>query len=624
MFMRLRLASLSLLLVSALSASAESSPHWLQISTDHFIVSTDASDHDARHIAAQFERMRGLFNTILPQGGVEDSAPIVVLAFKNKKEFDAVEPSAYLAKNSLQLSGLFLRTPGRNYILLRLDAEGEHPFATVYHEYTHYVTRRAEWMPLWLSEGLAEFYQNTDIIDKDVRLGQPSGDDILYLRQNRLLPLATLFAVDHDSPYYHDEQKGSVFYAESWALVHYLMVSDAKQKTNRVHDYAVHLAQHEDPIVAAQHAFGDLKELQKALDSYVGQMSFSYFKTTSSVSVNEASLTVVPVTADAADATRADVLAYDGRPVDAKALAEGILKADPQSLLAHEAMGDICSVQQDRACARKWYAEAVKLNSQNPFVLFNYAATLVEDGSETNDAEIEADLKKSVELDSHFAPAYDVLARFYATRKKNETGARIAIVRAISLEPEQLMYRLNASSDWMAMDDLTNALAVLTNAKRSFHAPGDVAVLDQRIKQIKDYQASVSRNQTINAETAGRTTAIPPGSGKRVTLVSETTDEPEAKALPTESGAHHSANGVIHNEKCSYPTILTLELADPKHSLKLYSNNYYKVPFSTLNFKPEGDLDVCKQLEGMKARVEYADVTDDRVAGQIVAIELSK
>jgi len=33
------------------------------------------------------------------------------------------------------------------------------------------------------------------------------------LRQNKLLPLATLFTVDHTSPYYHEENKGSIFYA---------------------------------------------------------------------------------------------------------------------------------------------------------------------------------------------------------------------------------------------------------------------------------------------------------------------------------------------------------------------------------------------------------------------------
>ena len=64
----------------------------------------------------------------------------------------------------------------------------------VYHEYTHLLLSKAEeWLPLWLNEGLAQFYQNTDIRDKDVLMGELSEQNIRLLLQNRPLPLATLF-----------------------------------------------------------------------------------------------------------------------------------------------------------------------------------------------------------------------------------------------------------------------------------------------------------------------------------------------------------------------------------------------------------------------------------------------
>ncbi len=171
-----------------------------------------------------------------------------------------------------------MRGPDKNYILLRLDADGEHPYAVVYHEYTHLLMSKAEWMPLWLNEGLAEFYQNTEIRDKDVELGEPSPENVQLLRENRLLPLATLFAIDHTSPYYHEENKGSIFYGESWALTHYLELKDYRDKSHRVSDYAQLLAQNVDSVTAATRAFGDLKQLQSTLESYVRQASFSYLK----------------------------------------------------------------------------------------------------------------------------------------------------------------------------------------------------------------------------------------------------------------------------------------------------------------------------------------------------------
>src|SRR5215472_12996170 len=43
---------------------------------------------------------------------------------------------------------------------------------------------------------------------------------------NELLPLPTLFTVDETSPYYLEEKKGAIFYAECWALTHYLTLKD--------------------------------------------------------------------------------------------------------------------------------------------------------------------------------------------------------------------------------------------------------------------------------------------------------------------------------------------------------------------------------------------------------------
>ena len=166
-------------------------------------------------------------------------------------------------------------------------------------------------MPLWLNEGLAEFYQNTDIEDKAVRLGQASVDNILYLRQNSLVPVSTLFAVDHNSPYYHEEQKGSIFYAESWALTHYLLFNDAIHGTHRVKDYAQNLAKGEDAVTAAQDAFGDLGKLNKALSSYVQQAAFNEFRIPMTFSADPSHFQVQALSTPEANAFRADVLAHE-------------------------------------------------------------------------------------------------------------------------------------------------------------------------------------------------------------------------------------------------------------------------------------------------------------------------
>src|SRR5579862_7954500 len=284
-----RILVLALLLAGPAALSRDKNESWIQITSHHFVVVTNSSEKQGRRIADQFERMRSLFHALFPKSQMDATgAPIIVLAMNDDKGFRALEPQEYLAKGSLKLGGLFLEAPDKNYVLMRIDAEGEHPYSVIYHEYTHFLLRRsAEWMPLWMNEGLAEFYQNTDIHEKEASLGQPSIEDILWLRQNRLLPLTTLLTVDHKSPYYHEERKGSIFYAESWALTHYIETGDAQQKTHRMTDYASLLAQKADPGGAATQAFGDLKKLQADLENYVERGSFRYFKMTTATEVDD-------------------------------------------------------------------------------------------------------------------------------------------------------------------------------------------------------------------------------------------------------------------------------------------------------------------------------------------------
>jgi hypothetical protein len=132
-----RLFALSLLCIAMPALASEPDVHWLEVKSPHFVVLTDSNEKQARRIAGQFEEMRSVFHMLIPGATADTGSPIVVLALKDRKGFQALEPEAYLAKGKLDLAGLFLRAPDKNYILLRLDAEGEHPFATVYHEYTH-------------------------------------------------------------------------------------------------------------------------------------------------------------------------------------------------------------------------------------------------------------------------------------------------------------------------------------------------------------------------------------------------------------------------------------------------------------------------------------------------------
>jgi tetratricopeptide (TPR) repeat protein len=632
--MNKHVTALFLFCITITALASDSNEHWLEVQSPHFVVLTDTNEKQARRIAGQFEHMRAVFHLLMPSAADDAGAPIIVVALKDKKGFQSLEPAAYLAKNQLDLAGLFVHGPDKNYILLRLDAQGENPFSTVYHEYTHYMMRKATWIPLWFNEGLAEFYQNTEIRDKDVVLGQPSQDDILYLRQNRLLPLTTLLAVDHSSPYYHDEQKGSAFYAESWALTHYLEVTDFQKKKHLLTDYSQFLIKGEDSVTAAQHAFGDLKRLQDSLDNYVHQSSFSMFKMNADVPIDVATFNVRPVSNSEADAVRADVLVYDDRAKEAQALLETTLHDDPNNALAHETMGYLKFREQDIPAARKWFSEAVQLDSHSYLAHYYFAVMTLQSGDTSHDAEIESSFRTAIKLNPSFAPSYDALANYYASRDLKLDEAHMLNIQAIQLEPANVYYRLNAANVLSQQRQYISAIGVLKAALPVAKTQTETDMVQSRIHSLEQFQAqvqaSLNRDATASSQTPTPSSATSTGqnktmvfrrvNGKMVGMVADAPNYPTGDS----KGPQHTIKGVLRDIRCSPPNVLVLSVDQAGKTTTLYTNDYFKVVFTTANYEPDGDIKPCLSIEDMKATVKYAEVTDKNVAGQILSIELSK
>ena len=617
------LATIGLLL--ALSAglwARDKGSGWLEVRSPHFTVITDAGAGRGQHVAGQFERLRWVFQSTLPHADLDPANPIVVIAVKDRKDMEALEPEAYLAKGQVSLGGLFSRSTDRNYILVRLDVEGEHPWSFVYHEYTHMVEGNvAEWMPLWLNEGLAQFFENTEVQDKQVLLGQPSVNSLRLLQQNRLIPLPVLFKVDASSPYYHEEEKGDLFYAESWAMTHYLEVADARDHTNRIGRYLTLVSQGTDAATAAGQAFGDLKQLQGALDDYARAGRYTYFqKSTANLPLNEASFTVTPLSVADADAIRADFLAYMSRPDDARALADAALKADPNGAKAHEAMGRIEYAAGHHEEAKKWYGEAVALDPQSYAAQYYAGALAVMAGASDEDAE--KHLRAAIQLNPRFAPAYDALAALLADQRGKLDQAHMMDLEAIQLDPSNLHYRLNAAHILTVQEQFDTALQVLTEAKTLARNPLEVEVVERMQQQVAERRSLVEEEKKQQAEVETHAAEITPAPA----AVASEADAPPAPKHPTETphGPDRWVEGVIHGVHCAGPGVLELRVNSAKGSTTVYSNDAYRIDFRALNFTPKEAIHPCQDLEGMKARVHYFATADKTVAGQITVIALWK
>ena len=629
----------TLLVLLAIAVPAQASQRWVEVTSPHFRVLTDADKGEALSLAVHFEKMRKTFSALLG-AHPKDTSQVLVIAVRNRKEFRAIEPAAYLGKGKLDLAGYFVWQGTRNYILLRLDLEGPHPYATIYHEYTHYLLRDDySWMPLWLNEGQAEFYQNTDIHPDEVDLGQPDMGDLMYLRQHSLIPVTTLFRITASSPYYHEEQKGTIFYAESWALVHYLIVTDRQHGTQRLEHYENNLKARQAPLTAARNAFGSLHTLDRELQSYLNHLMYAYFRLKLNTQVNRAEFHSQAVPQTEANAIRAGVMVDSHRMQEARTLLQSVLKQDPNSPMGNQMMGYMEMRSGHLHAAENWYAGALAMNPNSYEVNYRFAECVMRNADEAEAAKVEASLRKAIQLNPQFAPAYDLLAQFYDIHQKQEHEAHMLEAHAISLEPDNVRYRLNAAAGLANQQDFDNALRVLDAARHVARNHAAMAMIEAQTMRIRSMQAMMARAKSGEAETQGNR---PPytgqamggmrkqpsriqvttkqGSGPEVNLVRRVPDFPSGP--PT--GPRHVVTGVVKESTCYYPSFLVLTLDAGGKSLTLYRHNYFHVKYSLIGVKIKGALHPCRDLVGRHARITYAGVNNSAAAGQILTVQLVK
>jgi predicted Zn-dependent protease len=360
--------------------------------------------------------------------------------------------------------------------------------------------------------------------------------------------------------------------------------------------------------------FGDLKQLQSNLESYIRQGRFSYLKLPTSTDVDDTTFKVQALTAAQADAVRADFLAYNERVADARPLLDRVLQEDPQNVSAQETMGFLEFRAGHLDEARKWYEQAVKLDSQSYIAHYYFAAISMNAGANPgDDAQVESSLRVAIKLNPSFAPAFDRLAAFEGMRHRNLDEAHMMALTAVQLDPGNAGYRVNAANVLMQMDRGTDAVAVLRVALRVAKTPEETAMVQNFLTHAEQY-ANARDRQAEELKANVQANAASAGEG------SANAETPEEE-LP--KGPHRFMAGMLQNVHCHGPGI-ELTVAAKGKTMALHRGNYYKIEFTALGFTPKGDLSPCRDLEGVSAKVEYVESSAKPATAYVVAIEVHK
>jgi hypothetical protein len=251
-----------------LTSQPRAAATWSYASSEHFEVFTTGGARTARDALSYFERVHAFFTDFMklsPRAG----HPTRLIVFSNEREFTPYRPNE-------AASAYYQPGPDRDFIVMR--SLGPDAYPVVVHEYVHLILRHTNARyPVWLNEGLAEFFSTLEPEGRRMGVGRvPVGRLQHIANASRLIPLTRLLSIGHDAPEYNQLGHAGTFYSESWAFVHMLM-ADAKYRP-QADSLLKRISAGGDAAAVLVEIYGQpLAVLQQELENYIRRQAYTYF-----------------------------------------------------------------------------------------------------------------------------------------------------------------------------------------------------------------------------------------------------------------------------------------------------------------------------------------------------------
>ena len=500
----LAFAILSLALGAQRTAQAKDT--WIKVQSQNFTLIGNAGEKDVRQVATRLEQFRDVFSRLFPNAKFETPVPTTVIVFKSMSSYKPFNPG--------NNAGYFQKGDDVNYITLTNDPT-QNPFSVIYHEYVHLLIDNTSGnVPTWFNEGLAEYYSTFTIEDdRKVHLGELIPYHLLALREEKLYPLRRLFGVDQHSPEYNEGSKRGMFYAESWALVHYLLQANNAQRVPQLGKFLQLLGSNVSVDDAFKQGFGtdiDLfeKELKKYIEGHTFHMQIATFEHKLEV---DSQFQTSPVTEGEAQAYLGDLLLHTNQLSAAETRLQQALAEDPKSPMAHASLGIVRMRQGKFDEAKKFLHEAVEAQSSNYLTHYYYAYALSREGMDstnmvrsysTESANLmRAELRKAIQLNPTFPESYSLLA-FVNTVTGAELEESIALLqKALTLSPGKQILSFHLAQIYMRQQKYDLARQTLeplrTASDRQLQKQAEMLL--ESIKRYQDQVAQYNAMKDSNA-----------------------------------------------------------------------------------------------------------------------------
>lgn len=598
--------------------AGEGIPGWVEVRSEHFVVSTNAGEAAGRQIAEQFEQIRWMFHESFTRLRVDPAQPVGIVAARDETTMKALLPDQWETPGHVHPAGLYQSGPDRDYVVMQVDAAGANPFHTIYHEYTHALLHlNFGQAPLWLEEGLAEFFGNSTLGDKGVKTGTLDKAHLFVLEHNELLPMETLFAVDNDSPYYNETTRASIFYAESWAVVHYLLIDPEARHAQLLGKFLLAWQKSGKQAEAAREAFGNLEQFAQTIKGYARQKDFRVGVLVAPQKTTAGNFTARNLPPGEVLALRGDLAVHRNFMEQARPLLEEAVQAEPNLAATHEALGFYKFRTQDFVGADQEMARAIELGSESYMALYCRGLLLVRDpaASEETTSRAAVYLEKAAKMNPQFAPAFEALTQVYTRSAETQGKALEAATKAVQLDPGLRTYQITLT--YVLLNNGKIAEARTTGQKLLATAASEddrriSRALLERVSEEEEWLQQSGEEARLEAEHG----ADASGGGKAG-------EKPEFPAIakrrlgPPEWMA---TEGPISAIDCSHSPEILLTLNLPKGPITFHIKDFGKIGVSGVSEATTPEVGSCKQWTGRKVKIQFRFVQGGDYLGEIFKI----
>lgn len=291
---------------------------WVRAETPHFILFAATGENAARAVAYDLEKLTALLTRTSPYFRLPAERTRIFLFAERRNVqpyFDAV------AGGRVDANGITLRHPKGSTTLVDTGARGGGGL-TPRHELVHDLIRRGDrLLPLWIDEGLAEYFSNA---------GLPVREHVSRLRGRLRIPLQQMFATSPEDP----QAWTFDFYAQSWAVVATLMRRDRAAFRELMKD----VDEGRDTAAAIEARYGlSLRELEFAMRKAAAPATSLLMESAPPVTVE-----VKPLAYPELLLELGELLArVKGREADAERHFRAALEANKQNGAAHLAYAEL-------------------------------------------------------------------------------------------------------------------------------------------------------------------------------------------------------------------------------------------------------------------------------------------